>query len=335
MHHKVASLRNSTACRAKLRDNLRLANHWTFVMPNTRQALDGRAMGIMVLLCMLWGIQQSHLKAVVDEISPMLLIALRSGISAVLVALLMRYRQERMNLAQNWKPGLIVGLLFALEFVFVAEGLRNTSASHMIVLVYTAPIFVALGMHWLFPAERLSAVQWLGVIFAFVGIGVTFLGHDNPSAGNNMLWGDFLGLLSGLAWGLTTLVVRGSSLANAPATETLQYQLVATFILLLIIAIVTGQAAFNSTPVVWASLAFQAILVSFASFLIWFALLRRYMAAQLGIFSFLTPLFGVLFGVLLLNESLELHFVVGASMVLLGLVIVSSYGWFASRWQAR
>ncbi|MFM2320207.1 MAG: hypothetical protein RLZZ215_2828, partial [Pseudomonadota bacterium] len=263
-------------------------------MPNTRQALDGKAMGIMILLCMLWGVQQSHLKAVMDEISPMLLIALRSGISAILVTLLMYYRQERMHLAQNWKPGLIVGLLFALEFVFVAEGVRYTAASHMIVLVYTAPIFVALGMHWLFPAERLSVVQWIGVLLAFVGIGVTFLGHDSPSTGSNTLWGDFLGLLSGLAWGLTTLVVRGSSLANAPATETLQYQLVVTFVLLLIVALVTEQAEFRSTPVVWASLAFQGILVSFVSFLIWFALLRRYMAAQLGIFSFLTPLFGVL-----------------------------------------
>lgn len=300
-------------------------------MPNTRQALDGKAMGIMILLCMLWGVQQSHLKAVMDEISPMLLIALRSGISAILVTLLMYYRQERMHLAQNWKPGLIVGLLFALEFVFVAEGVRYTAASHMIVLVYTAPIFVALGMHWLFPAERLSAVQWIGVLLAFVGIGVTFLGHDSPSTGSNTLWGDFLGLLSGLAWGLTTLVVRGSSLANAPATETLQYQLVVTFILLLIVALATGQAEFRSTPVVWASLAFQGILVSFVSFLIWFALLRRYMAAQLGIFSFLTPLFGVLFGVLLLNESLEPHFIAGASMVLLGLVVVSGYGWFVGR----
>lgn len=304
-------------------------------MPNTRQALDGRAMGIMVVLCMLWGVQQVHLKSVTGEISPMLLLALRSGLSAILVAALMRYRQERMHLAQNWKPGLLVGLLFAVEFIFVAEGLRYTAASHMIVLIYTAPIFVALGMHWLFPAERLSAVQWLGVLLAFVGIGISFLGYDAPNTGSHMLWGDFLGLLSGLAWGLTTLVVRASSLANAPATETLQYQLVITFILLLLIAVVTGQAEFNSTPIVWASLAFQGIVISFASFLIWFALLRRYMAAQLGIFSFLTPLFGVLFGVLLLNESLEPHFIAGASMVLLGLVIVSSYGWLAGWWQRR
>lgn len=306
-------------------------------MPNTRQALDGRAMGIMVMLCMLWGLQQVQLKAVVGDISPMLLIALRSGISAILVGLLMRYRHEQMNFAQNWKPGLMVGTLFALEFVFVAEGLRYTTASHMIVLIYTAPIFVALAMHWLFPAERLKAVQWIGVLLAFVGIGVTFLGQgsSNQLVASHMLWGDFLGVLSGLAWGATTVMVRSSSLANAPATETLQYQLVATFVLLLVVALLTGQAEFKPIPVVWASLAFQGILVSFVSYLLWFALLRRYMAAQLGIFSFLTPLFGVLFGVLLLHEPLESHFVAGAGLVMLGIMIVSSYGWFASRWQRR
>lgn len=304
-------------------------------MPDTRHALDGKAMGMMVLLCMVWGFQQVQMKSVVGDISPMLLIALRSGISAVLVALLMRWQHEKMNYAANWKPGLLVGFLFALEFVFVAEGLRYTSASHMIVLIYTAPIFVALGMHWLFPAERLSAIQWVGVLFAFVGIGVTFLGHTNSTAGSNMLWGDFLGLLSGLAWGLTTIMVRASSLANAPATETLQYQLVVTFVLLFILALITGQAEFKPIPVVWGSLIFQGFVVSFFSYLMWFRLLRRYMAAQLGIFSFLTPLFGVLFGVLLLHEPLESHFVIGSGMVFLGLIIVSSYGWISSWWQRR
>jgi len=52
-------------------------------------------------------------------------------------------------------PGLTVGVLFALEFLLVAEGLRHTSASHMVVFLYTAPIFAALGLHWRLPAERL------------------------------------------------------------------------------------------------------------------------------------------------------------------------------------
>ena len=64
--------------------------------------------------------------------------------------------------------------------------------------------------------------------------------------------------------------------------------------------------------------------ISLASFLTWFWLLRRYLASQLGVFSFLTPLFGVLLGVWLLGESLEPRFVAGGSLVLAGIGLVSA-----------
>ena len=93
-------------------------------------------MGLMLLLCMIWGLQQVVLKAAAPDIAPILLIALRSGIAAVLVGLLMFVRGERISLAAGtWRPGLLVGVLFALEFLFVGEGLRHTSASHTVVFL--------------------------------------------------------------------------------------------------------------------------------------------------------------------------------------------------------
>jgi drug/metabolite transporter (DMT)-like permease len=107
----------------------------------------------------------------------------------------------------------------------------------------------------------------------------------------------------------------------------LLYQLVGAFVLLLIAAIVLGQTGLKHTPMVWSNLAFQVVVVSFASFLVWFWLLRQYVASQLGVFSFMTPLFGVAFGVWLLNEPMEPGFVGGAALVLLGIVLVSGHGW--------
>jgi drug/metabolite transporter (DMT)-like permease len=107
----------------------------------------------------------------------------------------------------------------------------------------------------------------------------------------------------------------------------LLYQLVGAFVLLLIAAIGLGQTGFKHTPMVWSNLAFQVVVVSFASFLVWFWLLRQYVASQLGVFSFMTPLFGVAFGVWLLNEPMEPGFVGGAALVLLGIVLVSGHGW--------
>lgn len=284
----------------------------------------------MVLLCALWGFQQVVLKATAADISPVMQIALRSAGSALLMAGVMRWRGERMNLSgDTLRPGVIVGVLFALEFLLVAEGLRHTNASHMVVFLYTAPIFAALGLHWRLPAERLGPVQWLGIALAFGGISIAFFGRSQPSAAvpGNMLWGDFLGLLAGMAWGATTMVVRCSRLSSAPATQTLLYQLVCAFVLLLVASLATGQAHFVPGPRVWGALAFHTLVVSFASFLVWFWLLRHYLASRLGVFSFMTPLFGIVLGAWLLDEPIELSFVLGAVPVLLGIVLVSGGGW--------
>jgi drug/metabolite transporter (DMT)-like permease len=123
------------------------------------------------------------------------------------------------------------------------------------------------------------------------------------------------------------VVVRCSSLAKAPATQTLLYQLVGAFVLLLGAAFATGQTRFNPTPQVWASLVFHSLVVSFASFLVWFWLLRKYLASRLGVFSFMTPLFGIVFGAWLLNEPIETSFLAGAVPALAGIVLVSGGGW--------
>jgi drug/metabolite transporter (DMT)-like permease len=285
----------------------------------------------MLLLCIIWGLQQVVLKAAAPDIAPLLQIALRSGIAALLVGLLMFLRGERMSLGDGtWRPGLLVGFLFALEYLFVGEGLRHTSASHTVVFLYTAPAFAALGLHWRLPAERLRTFQWFGILLAFAGIVIAFFGRTPQPMGRSasgILWGDFLALFGGIAWGATTVVIRCSALSRTPATRTLLYQLVGAFILLMLAAVGLGQTGFKSTPLAWGSLLFQSLVMSFASLLVWFWLLRTYLASRLGVFSFMTPLFGMAFGVWLLHEPLEPGFLVGALLVLAGIVLVSGYGW--------
>jgi drug/metabolite transporter (DMT)-like permease len=299
---------------------------------DSRKTLNGQASAIMLLLCMIWGLQQIVLKATAADIAPIMQIALRSGAAALMVGLLMFCRKEQMSLSDGiWRPGLIVGFLFGLEFLLVGEGLQRTSASHVVVFLYTAPIFVALGLHGRLPSERLNTLQWLGIALAFGGVVLTFFGRSHqlaPVPGTvSPLWGDALALLGGVAWAATTVVVRCSSLAKASASQTLLYQLVGAFVLLLLASLVLDQTFINPTPMVLGALLFQSLVVSFASFLVWFWLLRHYQASQLGVFSFMTPLFGVAFGVWLLKEPLEPNFVLGAVLVLSGVVLVSSHGW--------
>ena len=297
-----------------------------------RQDITIQASSLMVILCFIWALAQVVLKYTAADMAATLQIAFRSLGAALLTWCFVRWRGLSLfTMNGAWKPGLWVGVLFATEFFFVGEALRYTTASHVSIFLYTAPIFAALGLHFLSLDERLQSIQWFGVGLAFVGIIISFLGREDTTQianSPNMLLGDGLALIAGFLWGATTIVVRGTRLKEAPATETLFYQLVGAFVLLALGAVATGQTTVNWSPSLILSLVFQTVLVSFVGFLTWFWLLRKFLASRLGVLSFMTPLFGVILGVLLLNEPIERSFVIGALCVLSGIVLVSGYDWF-------
>lgn len=298
-------------------------------MNAVRKQMDGFAVGLMLLLCVIWGLQQVAIKVAAHDIVPLMQVALRSGISALLVWLFMLLKRQPLTAKDGTLvPGLAAGTLFASEFLLIAKGLGFTSASHMSIFLYTAPIFTALGLHLRLPNERLTPRQWFGIAVAFCGIVTAFAGGVLQEGMNGRtILGDFLGVLAGLGWGATTVVIRCSRLSNAAPAKTLLYQLAAACVLLMSYAAATGQAhAVSMTPIAWGSLLFQAIIVSFASYLTWFWLLTRYLASRLAAFSFMTPLFGVSFGVILLHEPVDHYFAIGAVLVLSGVTLVTLRG---------
>ena len=129
-------------------------------MSAERRQTDGFALKVMLGLCLIWGIQQVTIKWAAADIAPVMQAAMRSGISAVLVAMLLCWRGGWGHVPYTWRAGLVAGSLFGLEFLFIAEGLKLTSAAHMSVFLYTAPVFTALGLHALLPTERLRPLQW-------------------------------------------------------------------------------------------------------------------------------------------------------------------------------
>lgn len=290
-----------------------------------RKPIDGQAAALMTLLCAIWGMQQVAIKVAAPDVAPVLQVALRSGIAGVLVALLLIMRRNTMARGvSTWRAGLAAGVLYTLEFVAVAEGLRYTSAAHMVIFLYTAPIFAALGLHWRFPSERLTALQWAGIVIAFCGVILAFQSPAPPGVSlAEQRLGDALGLAAAVFWGATTLTIRCSNLSTAPAPLALLYQLAAAFVILMLVALLSGQTQVHLSSVAVASLTFQTLAVSVFSFLTWLWLLRHYLASRLGVLSFMTPLFGVAFGVVLLDEKLELTFILGATLVLAGIVMVS------------
>jgi drug/metabolite transporter (DMT)-like permease len=289
-----------------------------------KQGLDFFAMAILVVLCASWGLQQVAIKVTNPAVPPLLQAGIRSAGSAALLWAWMRLRREpflKRDETLGW--GIAAGVLFAGEFLLIYWGLEFTSASRAVVFLYTSPFVVALGAKIFIPGERLRLIQALGLCCAFAGIVVAFsesLSH--PSW--RMLIGD--GMLAGAAllWGATTVMIRATPLASIPAAKTLLYQLLVSALVLPLGSLFKGEGGIGLlSPLILSSLAYQIIWVAFLTYLTWFWLLRRYPPSQLASCTFLTPLFGVMAGGLLLNEPLTRMLMLALALVASGIFLVN------------
>jgi drug/metabolite transporter (DMT)-like permease len=288
-----------------------------------RSALDATAIGAMVLLTALWGFQQVTIKLIAADVSVVMQAAIRSVVATGLVLLWSFFKKyDLFSRDGTLAVGIAAGLLFAFEFVFIYGGLAHTNASRMSVFVYLAPPLTALGLHFFVAGERLGALQWGGVLVSFAGLVLAF--SEGFFSGLNTWIGDLCGLVAAIFWASTTVLIRATGLARTSATKTLFYQLAVSAVVLPIASFLLGERGVAGVnPLVIASLAYQSVIVAFASYLAWFWLLTRYLAARLAVLSFLTPLFGMLSGVVFLSEPLSAHFALAALLIAAGIALVN------------
>ena len=295
-------------------------------MTERKLHLDSLAIGSVVVCCFLWGLNQVAAKAAMPEIPALWQATARSTGGAVLVWLWARHRRVALFEHDGTLPGgLLAGLLFAAEFFCIFIGLQFTSASRMVVFIYIAPFVVALGMPLIARSERLRPLQIAGLLLAFAGVAWAFQeGFSRPGVGPQQWLGDALGVLAGVLWGATTLAVRASALTTASAEKTLLYQLVVSASLLFAGALLTRvPLPSHVSTMAWAALAFQVVIVTFVSYLVWFWLVRHYPATRLSSFTMLTPVFGLMLGAGLLAEPITVRLLMALATVAAGIVIVN------------
>ncbi len=293
-------------------------------MTTRKDHLDGLAIGLLIVCCLFWGFQQTLIKTTVAEVPPLWQASLRFAGATLLLMLWCRLRNIPLWARDGTLPaGLLAGLLFTGEFACIYLGIHATTASRITVFLYTSPFVVALLLPRWVPAEKLSPPQWLGLLMAFAGVALAFSEGFAPSAGQH--WhGDLLGLLAGLFWGLTTLVLRTSKLASAAPEKTLLYQIAVTAVLAPFISLALGETwSLQYSGWAWGSLALQTVVGAFASYLTWMWMLRHYPATQMSSFTFLTPVFALLLGALLLHEQLTPQLVLALLGVAVGIVLVN------------
>lgn len=287
-----------------------------------RDAVDTFAVAVMIGLTFAWGFNGVAAKVSNTGFNPIFISVARSAIAGLLIFLWCRARNIPLFQKDGTLPaGLLAGFLFGAEFILIFFGFEFTSVARSSLMVNTMPFWVLLGAHFLL-GERMTLPKLGGIVLAFAGVVVIF--SDKLSAPGPNAWiGDLMTLGAGLLWAATTLVIKKSRLATTSAEKLLIYQLAVSAVMTAPLLLIAGPVFRQVSALNVSALLFQAVFVVAFTYLIWFWLMRRYPAAGLASFAFLTPAFSVLLGGLLLNEPLTWKIGLALALIAGGLIIVN------------
>ena len=290
----------------------------------TTRPLDAVAAAIVVVLCLSWGFNQVATKLAIHDIPPLLQATIRSGAAALVVALWCKLRGIALFTRDGTLlAGLAAGLLFGGEFILIYQGLVYTTASRATLFIYLAPFFVVLGARLVLPSDRFSLAQWLGLALSFAGMLLAF-GLPTPALDPRQAIGDVMMVAAALLWAATTLVIKASALNRVAAEKVLLYQLIVSAPMMARAALAAGERITHwPSALALGALGYQTFWVVSVTFAIWFALIARFSASRLSAFTFLTPLFGVAAGHLVLGEPLTGAFAAAVALVAGGLSLVN------------
>lgn len=286
--------------------------------------LDFKGIFLLIILSASWGFNQVAIKAANASIPPVLQAGIRSIGAVILVMAWMRYRKIPLFVKDGtFKWGLWVGFLFSVEFILIYWGLDFTNASRAVIFLYTTPFFVALGATLFIPGERLGKVQFLGLFLAFVGI-VTAFKESFSLPTKQMLIGDTMMIAAAVIWASCTVMIKASPLSRINPGKTLFYQLAVSAVFMPAASFFIGEAIPQSiTGIGFSSIVYQIVWVAFITYFTWFWLISNYSVSRISSFTFLTPMFGVLSGIVFLNEPLTFNLIVALVMVGTGIYLVN------------
>jgi len=290
----------------------------------SKDYLDLKAVVILIVVTLFWGFNYPAIKISNQGVSPIFASTLRSVIASICGLIYCLRKEERLfHTDVMLFHGVMVGLLFGAEFACIYFGLLYTDAARSVLFVYLSPFVVAIGAHFFLKGDRLTFLKILGLVLAFTGIFVVFGGRPK-TAKATMVLGDILQITAAVLWGATTLYIKKFMANRVEPIHTFLYQLVFSIPILLIVSIILEPKwIYKIDPYIVASLFYQSVIIAFITYLVWFKLIHNYSVSRLSAFTFFTPVFGVLFGILFLHEELTVSLMIGLPMVSMGIFLVN------------
>lgn len=292
-----------------------------------KEHLDTKAILTILILTLLWGFNYSAIKISNEGISPVFASTLRSLIASICGAIYCLRKGEKLfHTDIRLFHGIGVGLLFGLEFACIYFGMLYTDSARSVVFVFLSPFVVAVSAHFFLKGDRLTLLKTLGLVIAFAGIVFVFYGKPK-TAKPNMLLGDLLEITAGILWGATTLYIKRYMAGKVEPIHTFLYQLFFSIPILFVVShILEPNWIYRIDPLILTSIFYQSVIVAFISYFIWFKLIHQYAVSRLSAFTFFTPIFGVLSGILFIREELTFSLMVGLPLVSVGIFLVNWKG---------
>jgi drug/metabolite transporter (DMT)-like permease len=286
--------------------------------------LDSKAMIVMIILTLIWGLNTSIIKYTTRGISTVFSSALRSIIASICgVLYCLCTRQKLFHTNIMILHGLMIGLLYGLEFAFLYFGMLYTDVARSVLFLNLSPFVVAVGAHVLLKGDRLTLLKVLGLVLAFTGILIVF--HARSMTANSAMWvGDVLEIMAGIFWGATTLYIKRFVAEKIRPINTFLYQVLFSIPVLFIVSfILQPRWVYKVDSYIVAAVLYRSVINGFISPFIWFKLIHAYSVSRLSAVTFLTPIFGVFFVTIFLNEEFTVSLMVGLPMVCLGIFLVN------------
>jgi drug/metabolite transporter (DMT)-like permease len=283
------------------------------------------AAGAMALtgMALLFAFNQVIIKVVNAGFQPVFFAGLRSVLAVGCIWAWMRWRGLPVRSAPGTLgAGLLIGTVFAAEFLFLFLALDLTTVVRTSIIFYSMPVWMALMAHVGLPGERITRRKAMGLTLAFAGTAWAILDRGG-AAGEASLAGDLCALAAAIGWAGTAYLTRGSAMVRERPEMQLMWMVAVSGPVLLLVSPAFGPLIRDLQPIHFAGLAFQVVVVVTAGFIIWLRLLSVYPASGVASFSFLTPLFGLSLGWLLLGEPIGPEILGAAGLVAVGIVLIN------------
>ena len=273
----------------------------------------------LAVLAACWGLAFVFIRVAVQPLGAFVLVELRALLGCLVLLLYASMSGVAIDWRRNWRKFVIFGALgSAFPFTLIALAQTVLSASFAVVLVTMAPLFSALiAAFWL--GDRMTVRKTGGLLLGLVG--VAFLtGFKPDSAGAAPPWAVALALATAALYGVAGVYSKRHLAGIAPLAAAAGSQLGAALLLLPLALVFPPNAV--PTLVQWLNVAALAVFSSALAFILYFRLIDSIGPVKTASVNYLTPLFGVAGGVLVLGEPLSANLLIGLAMILAGVTLL-------------